>query len=191
MHLDIIEEKSRVRELMLAKRKSIFYKEKRQYDKEICNALQKLILVKKPKVVHSYLPIKGEVDVSPLLKWLLTQQIKVVCPKVLPKRQLQNLELHHFRDFDIGPFRTIHPAGNKVYSGHIDFVIMPGLAFDSEFNRLGYGGGYYDRFLVKNPTSFKAAVMYPFQLLESVPVEEHDVKMDTLIVLLAHLESDI
>jgi 5-formyltetrahydrofolate cyclo-ligase len=178
----IAKEKAELREFMAAKRKIINHKSKRDYDKEICHELKKIALIKNPKVVHSYLPIKGEIDVTPFLKWLLEKRIKVVCPKVLPKRQLESIELLHFDDFDMGPFNTIHPSGNVVYSGSIDMVVLPGLAFDKKLNRLGYGGGYYDRFLAKNIETIKAAVLYPFQLVDKIPTEEHDIKMDRLIV---------
>lgn len=182
MNSRTLKDKAILRELMLAKRKTLYPKQKRNYDQDICDRLKELILHRKPRVVHSYLPIKREVDVTPLLKWLMDHNLKVVCPKVLPKRQLENLELLHFNAFDIGPFNTLHPAGNVVYTGTIDLVIMPGLAFDKGLGRLGYGGGYYDRFLAKHPNAYKAAVLYPFQLVGQVPVELHDVKMDELII---------
>lgn len=175
-------EKTELREFMLNKRKELGLKEKRKHDKAICDALKKVILLKDPKVIHSFLPIKAEIDVTPLLKWALSQNIKVVCPKVLPKRQLENLELSNFDDFDYGPFNTIHPAGNMVYRGPIDLVIMPGLAFDNDLNRLGYGGGYYDRFLLNQPNAMKVAILYSFQLVKTVPVEPHDIKVTRLIL---------
>lgn len=177
----IKKEKAELREFMLNKRKELGLKEKRKYDKAICEALKKVILLSEPEVIHSYLPIKAEIDITPLLQWALEQKIKVVCPKVLPKRQLENLELNHFNDFDYGPFNTIHPAGDKKYHGDIDLVIMPGLAFDLNHNRLGYGGGYYDRFLLKHPDAVKVAILYPFQLVNKVPVESHDIKMTRLV----------
>lgn len=181
MNSSIKQEKEKLREVMFARRKSLNHKEKRKHDKDICESLKKIILIKSPQVIHSYLPIKGEIDITPLLKWSMEKGIKVVCPKVLPKRQMSNLELISFKEIEVGPFRTIHPAGGIEYDGIIDLIILPGLAFDNSFNRLGYGGGYYDRFLVKHPDAYKVAVLYSFQLIESVPVEDHDVKMDQLI----------
>lgn len=182
MNSRTLKDKAILRELMLARRKMIHLKEKRRYDKDVCELLRTIIDIKRPRVVHSYLPIKGEPDVTPLLKWLLDSKLKVVCPKVMPKRQLENLELLHFNDLEIGPFRTVHPAGNVVYTGTIDLVIVPGLAFDKGLGRLGYGGGYYDRFLAKHPGAHKSAVLYPFQLVDKVPVDRYDVSMDELIV---------
>ena len=175
--------KAELRDKMLGQRKKLNLKQKRSYDQQICEKLKKLILIKEPVVVHAYLPIKQEIDITPLLSWLLNKKITVVCPKVLPKRQLENLELLNLEDFDRGPFNTIHPAGNKVFNGDIDFVIMPGLAFYNDHNRLVYGGGYYDRFLVKHPASLKAAICYPFQLIDKVPVEDHDIRMDRIVLI--------
>src|SRR5690606_22124850 len=116
-------QKIKLREEMLDLRRSFPLKDKRVYDKNICDSLKKIILLSNPKVIHSYLPIKGEIDITPLLKWAIEKNIKIVCPKVLPERQLENLELLYFDDFDYGPFNTIHPAGNKKYNGLIDFII--------------------------------------------------------------------
>jgi 5-formyltetrahydrofolate cyclo-ligase len=168
---------------MLEKRVALDLKFKRNYDKSVCEKLKSYVVSNNLNVVHAYLPIKKEIDITSFLKWTLDNKVKVVCPKVMPKRQLQNLELLSFDKFDVGPFKTIHPAGNKVYEGSIDLVVVPGLAFDKNMNRLGYGGGYYDRFLVKYPKAFKYAVQYPFQIVDAVPVEPFDQKVDRLIAL--------
>lgn len=191
MKNNIKREKGKFREVMLARRESLLLREKRRYDQNICESLKKLIMIKNPKVIHSYLPIKREIDVTPLLKWLLEKQIKVVCPKVISNRQMVSMQLLNFRELDIGPFRTIHPAGEEVYEGEIDLFILPGLAFDGKLNRLGYGAGYYDRYLVHHPGSFKAAVLYSFQLTHQIPVEDHDIRMDKLILATIPLTSII
>ena len=58
---------------------------------------------------------------------------------------------------------------------------MPGVAFDRHRNRMGRGRGFYDRLLQSTPMAWKAGVAYDFQVLDDIPVEEHDVKMDTVI----------
>ena len=87
--------------------------------------------------------------------------------------------------------------GKKVYAGYMGIMepsdvcdkakirdglfIMPGLAFDYDFHRIGYGGGFYDRYLSEDNTFIKAALAFDFQLLESIPYEEHDLKPDYII----------
>lgn len=154
---------------------------KRNYDKAVCQTLKAITLERKVAVVHAYIPIKGEINITEYLNWALKSGIKIVCPKVLPKRQLASLELLALNQLESGPYGTVHPAGNKEYDGAIDLVIMPGLAFDVHHNRLGYGGGYYDRFLEKHANVLTVALYYPLQLVEHVPVEQHDIKMSRLI----------
>ena len=62
----------------------------------------------------------------------------------------------------------------------IDLIIVPGVAFDVQLNRLGRGKAYYDK-LLKESNAYKIGICFDFQLMESVPVDEHDIKMDLLI----------
>lgn len=65
----------------------------------------------------------------------------------------------------------------------IDLIILPGVAFDKSGGRLGYGGGYYDKYLNSCPQDIcKVALCYDFQIVENVPVEEHDVKANDVII---------
>ncbi|MCH8553846.1 MAG: 5-formyltetrahydrofolate cyclo-ligase, partial [Schleiferiaceae bacterium] len=75
-----------------------------------------------------------------------------------------------------------HPGSDKQYDGPIDTFIIPGLAFDIQKNRLGYGAGYFDRFLKNYSTAQKIAVALPFQIMKQLPAESHDVPMDLIIV---------
>ena len=77
---------------------------------------------------------------------------------------------------------TEYPGGENEFSGTIDVIIVPGLAFDHEGGRLGYGGGYYDHFLSANPDALKVGVAYDFQLIDYVPTQCHDVRIDKVIV---------
>ncbi len=72
------------------------------------------------------------------------------------------------------------PNLSESYDGKIDLVIVPGIAFDHTKNRLGRGKGYYDRFF-KKYKPLKIGVGFDFQLLDSVPVAKHDIKMDKII----------
>ena len=80
----------------------------------------------------------------------------------------------------VGAFGIIEPLGNEVNSKIIDFIIVPGVAFDRNLNRLGRGKGYYDR-LLSVCNAFFAGIGYNIQVLENIPVEEHDIKMNCII----------
>ena len=80
----------------------------------------------------------------------------------------------------VGAFGIIEPLGDNVDSKIIDFIIVPGVAFDKNLNRLGRGKGYYDR-LLSESNAFFAGVGYHIQVLDNIPVEEHDIKMNCII----------
>jgi len=81
-----------------------------------------------------------------------------------------------------GAFGIMEPAGKKVPPDEIDFVVVPGLAFDLEGNRLGRGKGYYDRFLRKlKPDAFLCGVAFECQVLEEVPHADEDIPVNALV----------
>ncbi|MCU4177141.1 5-formyltetrahydrofolate cyclo-ligase [Carboxylicivirga sp. N1Y90] len=74
------------------------------------------------------------------------------------------------------------PSGERLLDESIiDLVIVPGVAFDSENNRMGRGAGYYDRILNRLPNAKKIALAFDFQMVEEVPTEPHDIRMDSVI----------
>ncbi len=74
------------------------------------------------------------------------------------------------------------PSGERIKDEQIiDLVIVPGVAFDKEGNRMGRGAGYYDRILKRVPQAKKIALAYTYQMIDKVPVEPHDIKMDKII----------
>lgn len=178
-----MEEKKALRTEMHKKRANIDSAQKLRYDLEICEKLEQLILESNAKVVHAYLPMGREIDISPLIASLLKQNIKVVTPKTLKNRKLQNLVLNSLSEVEQGVFGTTHPANSVEYNGDFDVIIVPGLAFDSNNYRLGYGGGYYDNFLVNHPKAFKVGIFYPLQQVDKVPTEPHDIQLDRIICL--------
>ena len=173
--------KSELRQEMLALRNALPLEEKQQYDQWVYEQLKLLVQERQVKVLHSYLPMQGEIDVLPFLHWAFDKGLKIICPKVLPQRKLEHLELIAFDQLETGRFNTTHPAGNKVYRGPLDLILVPGLAFDNACNRLGYGGGFYDNFMASKPEAYKLALLYPFQNVAGLPTEAHDVKVDGLI----------
>ena len=168
---------------MHIKRANVNGDKKLTYDLEICNKLEALIDKINAKVVHAYLPMGKEIDITPLLKNLLDKNIIVVSPKTLKNRKLQNLVLNSLEEIEEGVFGTTHPTNSVEYTGAFDLIIVPGLAFDDKKYRLGYGAGYYDNFLVNHPNTLKVGVFYPFQQVIKVPIEPHDVKLDETIYL--------
>ena len=85
-------------------------------------------------------------------------------------------------DLAIGAYGIEEPTG-ALFTDYatIDLVIVPGVAFDRDGNRLGRGKGYYDRLLPRIPSAYKVGICFPFQIVEEVPAEPFDIRMDEII----------
>jgi 5-formyltetrahydrofolate cyclo-ligase len=175
------EKKKALRLSMLSARAGMDKNIKKNYDELICEHLAKIIAERSFKVIHAYIPMANEINISPLLKHLLGLNLTVVCPKTLPSRTLENRVLLSLENLEIGIKGTNHPADANVYEGPYDMIIVPGLAFDASKFRLGYGGGYYDNFLSSHPEAFKLGIFYAFQQVPEVPKEPHDVCLDDIL----------
>ncbi len=137
---------------------------------------------KKAKIVLLYSPLSDEVDVTPLILDAKKNNKNVVLPIVSG----ENLKLGFFSDFDAltkGSFNIFEPSvadfPKEKYS-EIELAFIPGMAFDKNFNRLGRGKGFYDKFLNEICNAKKIGICFPFQVFEQIPHEDYDVKMDFL-----------
>jgi len=126
-----------------------------------------------------YYPHRKEVDTKPIINHLLNLSKIVLLPKVKGPDILP-IQIHDLENLYIGYGGIKEPRGN-VYEGKIDVVIVPAVAFDIHGYRLGYGKGYYDRFLPKIEPVIKVGLAFDFQILDKIPHDPHDVKMDYII----------
>lgn len=177
----ILDEKKQLRSAITKQRDALDAAFKKEYDSWICTQLEQHIADKNCKVVHAYLPMGNEIDIKPLLEKLLSNSITVVVPKTLRQRKLQHLVLRSLNELASGIFGTSHPENTTEYLGTYDLIIVPGLAFDTNNYRLGYGGGYYDAFLAEHPNAFTVGICCPFQKVTQVPKETHDVCLDGVL----------
>lgn len=180
--MTIIEHKKEIRKRMLRERGSLDATAKSAYDRWICEALERIIRNRGYKVIHSYIPLSAEIDIRPLLYVLLDMECTVVCPKTLPKRKLENRILRSMDALETGIMGTQHPSEAHVYEGPFDLIIVPGLAYDSARYRVGYGGGYYDNFIISQPSAATIGIFYPQQQIEKVPLEPHDMQLNEILV---------
>ena len=143
-----------------------------------------LDVFKQSKVIFIYMDFKNEVMTSDLIKHMLSEKKRVVVPYTdTISTVLIPSEITGESDLKLNSFGYSEPKKvSPVNIEEIDLVIVPGLVFDKNLNRIGFGKGYYDRILNKLKASArKVAVAHDFQVLEEIPAEEHDVKMDMII----------
>ncbi|WP_020526837.1 5-formyltetrahydrofolate cyclo-ligase [Flexithrix dorotheae] len=174
-------EKKILRQSLAEKRSRLTSEEVANYSKVICEKIWDFVVRNKIDIIHTYLPIKNEVDTYALIERALLNEKIIIVPKTLADRAIENLHLKSVEHLVRGKFNTLHPGEEIKYEGKIDLIIIPGLGFDQKNNRLGFGAGYYDKFLRSQPNAVKMGIAYPFQLLDEIPSEPHDIKMDLVI----------
>ena len=129
------------------------------------------------KNVFCYLSYSSEAPTDLLIEKLVEKGYNVFCPKVVDK-DMQVIA--YGEDFTISPLRIREPLG-EPFEGEIHYAIVPFLAVDKQGNRLGYGGGYYDRYFEKYPTVKRIAYGFDFQIQTHIPTQETDKKMNCIV----------
>lgn len=136
--------------------------------------------------IHTYVAWQEEAGNHDLLRAMLAEGKALVTPKVKAQtKQLENFLIPNFSALAPGAFGILEPSSARgalrfAALREIDLIIVPGLAFDREGNRLGYGGGYYDRLLAEIAAP-KVALAFAAQIVESVPAEAHDERVDCIV----------
>ena len=136
---------------------------------------------KNAKTIYGYLPYNQEVRTVPMLEQALKDGKKVAVPKVYGD-EMKFLYLDDLSKVSKGYAGIPEPiADEPVADDKTALVLMPGLAFDPEGHRIGYGGGFYDKFLAAEPNHPTLALCYEFQMLPALDTEEHDIPVDTVL----------
>ena len=136
---------------------------------------------KAAKTIYGYLPYNQEVRTVPMLEQALKDGKKVAVPKVYGD-EMKFLYLDDLSKVSKGYAGIPEPiADEPVADDETALVLMPGLAFDPAGHRIGYGGGFYDKFLAAEPNHPTLALCYEFQMLPELHTEEHDIPVDTVL----------
>lgn len=133
------------------------------------------------KTIYGYLPYNQEVRTVPMLERALREGKRVAVPKVYGE-EMQFIYLDDLNQVAKGYAGIPEPiADGPVADDETALVLMPGLAFDPQGHRIGYGGGFYDKFLAAEPNHPTLALCYDFQMLPALETEEHDIPVDYVL----------
>jgi 5-formyltetrahydrofolate cyclo-ligase len=176
------EEKSRVRDILRARKDAMVPEDRLKKSLTITRHLMNLI--GKNETVMAFTSKEKEVNTKPLILALLDKGNPVVVP-IIQKEDV-SLRLSYLRDFSAlvpSTFGVPEPIGSEIPADpkDIDTIILPMLGFDRTGGRIGYGAGYYDRFLSKNPGLKKIGVAFACQEFDGLPCDENDILMDYII----------
>ncbi|MCR5820901.1 MAG: 5-formyltetrahydrofolate cyclo-ligase [Bacteroidaceae bacterium] len=127
-----------------------------------------------------YHPLPDEVDIRPLI-----HSLSASCRILLPVVVGDDLELRLYRDdkdLREGAFHILEPMGEAFNQyDEIDTAVIPGMAFTINGDRLGRGKGYYDRLLSRLSNTYFIGVCWPFQIVDDIPHEKHDIRMEEVL----------
>lgn len=133
------------------------------------------------KTVYFYLPYNQEVRTVPMIQRALAEGKRVAVPKVYGD-EMRFIYIDSLDGIAKGSFGIPEPvADGPVADDPAALILMPGLAFDRQGHRIGYGGGYYDKYLSAQPTHPTVALCYAFQMQEQLETEEFDIPVDLVL----------
>ncbi|HMQ07426.1 MAG TPA: 5-formyltetrahydrofolate cyclo-ligase [Saprospiraceae bacterium] len=178
---EIRSQKKHLRAVFLRKRDALSAEYILRHSERICDLIWKEIMEKPVKSIFTYLPMGSEVNVNTVIDKCHQNNIKVLVPRILRKPEMQLLELHSGMQMKQGGFGTQIPDEEIMYEKIPDMALVPGLVFDLNGYRIGYGGGYYDFYLNKFYNIYSVGVCFPIQIKDNIPHESHDKKVKKIL----------
>lgn len=183
----LIEEKRALRRAIRARREALSLDERARAAGAVSARLSALPEFQSARVVSGYLPTRGELDPGAALAAAAGRGATIVYPRVTAERP--RLRFHPVASPEllrVGAFGILEPPADsaEVAIDRIDCVLVPGLAFDAQGRRLGYGGGYYDEagaLLRAAGRAFLVGVAFEFQMIDCCPTGDGDVVLDCVV----------
>ncbi|MCI8483960.1 MAG: 5-formyltetrahydrofolate cyclo-ligase [Lachnospiraceae bacterium] len=175
-----MERKQQIRKVLKQKRDSLTKEQARKLSAEICGHIQCHQWFQQAETVCFYYPLGKEANLLSLAERALAQGKKAAFPKVNGK-EMDFYQTASLKEFQEGCFHVMEPVGKRKIYEKDALVLVPGLGFDTFGGRIGYGGGYYDRYFSRHPHSYKLGISYAGQLLETLCREPHDILMDGVV----------
>lgn len=178
-------DKIQLRTRLLHQRNALSALEILTYSNKLIARLQEVSNVTEAHSVLAYISFGTEVNTHGLIKLLLSQGTKEVFVPVVAKeeKRLMISVLHDWSDLSTGSYGILEPREDLRHlrsAADVDLCLVPGVAFDQTGNRIGYGGGYYDR-LLGSIEGRTVGLAYSFQVLDEIPFEVHDERVDVVV----------
>ena len=173
--------KSELRKQVLHEMKAISQEQKPAIDQALTERLLHHPFYQEAKVIATYLSFPHEFQTQELIEQVLKDGKKVLIPKTYPKGRMEFV-VYNPQQLVKTSFGLLEPQGELevVEASQIDLIHVPGLAFTTEGCRIGYGGGYYDRYL-EHFTGHTLSTIYPCQIQDFIP-ENHDIPVQEVLI---------
>ena len=173
--------KAELRKQVLQEMKALPQEQKQAMDQALTDQFLKHPFYQEAKVIATYLSFPHEFQTQELIEQALRDGKKVLMPKTYPKGRM-DFVVYDPQQLVKTSFGLLEPQGNLevVDASQIDLIHVPGLAFTTEGYRIGYGGGYYDRYL-KHFSGNTLSTVYPCQIRDFIP-EDHDIPVQEVLI---------
>jgi len=177
--------KKEIRSTILKKRNNMLFSEVLEKSERIKELVFQMDEFKDAKTILFYVSYDNEVYTHEMIKESLEIKKQVIVPKTdMNKRTILCSSLTKWDDLFIGAYNILEPRQeclNEVSLESIDLIIIPGIAFDYQGNRIGHGMGYYDRLLKKKINAHCLGLAFELQIVNNIPTAPHDVKVEKIV----------
>lgn len=174
-----------IRKNTMKLRNSLTRDELEEYSYKITNRVIKSTVYKKARSIFIYISFGSEVETRNIIEDALISGKKIYVPKTNKKiKEMIAVEINNFNNMTVDKWGILEPSGvDKNNIGKdFDLIIMPGVAFDRNGNRIGYGGGYYDKYIYNSRDKYRLlALAYDIQIVQNMEVEVHDIVVDYIV----------
>lgn len=172
--------KSEIRQLIRQQKKALPTEKINELSKK---CVDKLIITNEyinANTICVYINYNQEIVTRDLIMHSFFAGKRVAAPKII-NNQMEFFYFNSLDELEPGAFNILEPIGNSCLVDKKALIVMPGLAFDLCRNRIGYGGGFYDRYLEINPCHSKVALAYDFQIVDALETNNYDIKPDLIV----------
>ncbi len=177
-------EKDRIRARIKEQRRALGQREREKMAESIKGEILRMKEFRECHLFFTYISHDMEIPTMGIMRAAFDDGKVVAAPKVVGKGKMEFYLLESVDSLSPGAFGILEPQGGRVLTPKMGqtFLLLPGLAFTRRGDRLGYGGGYYDRYLEAYQESFLAAPAYPFSVLDHLPIQAHDIRAHVLVL---------
>ena len=177
--------KNVIRKELIVKRKKMSKKEVLEKSRLLKKRLFEIDEFKQASTILFYVSYGNEVYTHDMIKESISKGRHIVVPiSDKENRRLILSEFGEWNNLEPGSYGILEPRKDKMKEipvGKVDLIIVPGVGFDEKGNRLGHGKGYYDNLLRNSTKALHIGLAFEFQLVDEIPVEDHDMKVDKIV----------
>lgn len=175
-----MEEKKRIRQRVQKKRNELTVEEWAEKTRLIYEKVIFHPMFQEADTIYSYVDFRREAGTEKIMEaaWKMGKRVAV------PRTEGETMDFYYIdslEELSVGHFGVREPEPVHLAEGKEGLVLLPGSAFDMQRHRIGYGGGYYDRYLEKHPSLATMALAFSFQILDQIPYEPFDVRPEIIV----------